>query len=1115
MKLLNVNLEFFGTRSNIRLHELSDRLNVVFGPAGSGKSTLTSFIRWVLYGAQAGQEPVRFVHENTARANGSLLVKDSSGLTQTIRRRDDGSLHGHVSVSNEHSNYGTAIASRRLTGVDLDEFQNVFSVDFDSRLDATRLLEIANRHSFRSVQNEFHSRQIQDLEHRLAQQRADLNRLPYGEATSLYADRRDAIYREISDLERQKQQRYEQVERERRELTAEIDQRRGELHSVDGWLQKIDATIEQRRQQLDIAHRDAEAARQTWLESRRQKVEEIDYQIQQWHNVLDSIRTRCDSLRSRVQATEPNAQSLVDDDSDLRYFMRTLGYRVEDIEQDFITPYEWQGQTADYLTERDYLRSVMGTALSTMKADVARLSDRLRSYKASAQHSEYAQEIGQLRRCETELNELLQSLTQKRTALMSDQSVPVDAFPYSHPLYTTRVNSVDSGTNTAAVEPWYAPRDRVRSIEPERATWSFPHGVDPVLEARLQHLCYRRDQVLPRSRQLQMEIDQLETRLSHGGGHLATEDQRIDELRRQLVALEDQARAADQYHRLLDSVRVTESEIQRLRQTSTPNDFIQEASAIFRRLTCGVLPRLHVDGSHRVLAVDSTGLQIEFQRLDPTSRNQAYLALCLALAAAYKRKGVDHPVILSDLFVNIAADRSTATLDVLEDFVNHGHQLLMFTQNESIAQRLTDKQARRFNLHSGYIPQPPIASNPPVAPPPAPPQPTTLQDTSYEWVARWERPQTHVSGVHEVGPASQPPRREPVVSSPQLGLNSDLGLVPTLDVDLIRLFRNIGIATVGQFLEVHPDEMERQLISHQVTAKQVYRWQSELLLQVYVRISGIHSQILAECGIDDPEELSMSAADDLHRRILSYLSRADVHNRFVSVSAIDLQTVSRWIDAARSTNYRRRTEWWRQFSDRTTQAETKVVRVPRDDRPVVAPARVTEMPVRTVSRSTAPPASRSRKSQKSESNGDRKFYLELADPIVDAPSIGPKTAERFHAIGVNTVGEFLNIEPEATAEKINYRRITAEIINEWQLQTQLVYQIPNLRGHDAQILVACSVASAEDLSRADGSTLFKEVKRFCNTTEGKRILRNGKKPDLEEVSNWIEWAEHARSLQSA
>ena len=139
----------------------------------------------------------------------------------------------------------------------------------------------------------------------------------------------------------------------------------------------------------------------------------------------------------------------------------------------------------------------------------------------------------------------------------------------------------------------------------------------------------------------------------------------------------------------------------------------------------------------------------------------------------------------------------------------------------------------------------------------------------------------------------------------------------------------------------------------------------------------------------------------------------------------------------------------------------------------------------------------------------------MADPIVDAPSIGPKTAERFHAIGVTTVEEFLAADAATTAEKINYRRITTEIVNEWQLQAQLVYQIPNLRGHDAQILVACGFDDPHEITEAEPDQLLALVEEFMESPEGKNALRGSGKPDLSEVQDWIEWSRQARPLQAA
>ena len=79
----------------------------------------------------------------------------------------------------------------------------------------------------------------------------------------------------------------------------------------------------------------------------------------------------------------------------------------------------------------------------------------------------------------------------------------------------------------------------------------------------------------------------------------------------------------------------------------------------------------------------------------------------------------------------------------------------------------------------------------------------------------------------------------------------------------------------------------------------------------------------------------------------------------------------------------------------------------------------------------------------------------------------------------------------------------------------MVCRIPNLRGHDAQLLVACNVIEPDDLEGMDPQTLFNVIGPFSDTKEGLKIIRSGKKPDLAEVTDWIDWAGHTRSLQAA
>jgi RecG-like helicase len=144
-----------------------------------------------------------------------------------------------------------------------------------------------------------------------------------------------------------------------------------------------------------------------------------------------------------------------------------------------------------------------------------------------------------------------------------------------------------------------------------------------------------------------------------------------------------------------------------------------------------------------------------------------------------------------------------------------------------------------------------------------------------------------------------------------------------------------------------------------------------------------------------------------------------------------------------------------------------------------------------------------------------RFYLNTADPIESAPSIGPRTAERLERIGIRTVADFLRADPEATAERLRNRHIKADTIRQWQQQTILVCRVPQLRGHDAQILVACGIHDPEKLAAIEPSVLWRRVEPFSETNEGKRFIRNGKAPDLEEVRSWIAFAAQARPLRAA
>jgi hypothetical protein len=124
-------------------------------------------------------------------------------------------------------------------------------------------------------------------------------------------------------------------------------------------------------------------------------------------------------------------------------------------------------------------------------------------------------------------------------------------------------------------------------------------------------------------------------------------------------------------------------------------------------------------------------------------------------------------------------------------------------------------------------------------------------------------------------------------------------------------------------------------------------------------------------------------------------------------------------------------------------------------------------------------------------------------------------AARLNAVGIETVNDLLNADPETLATELDHRRTDADTILKWQQAATLVCCVPMLRGHDAQLLVAAEVITPAELSASDAEDLFGIVDPIARSSQGKRIVRGGKLPDLEEVTDWIKFSQHQRTLQAA
>lgn len=143
----------------------------------------------------------------------------------------------------------------------------------------------------------------------------------------------------------------------------------------------------------------------------------------------------------------------------------------------------------------------------------------------------------------------------------------------------------------------------------------------------------------------------------------------------------------------------------------------------------------------------------------------------------------------------------------------------------------------------------------------------------------------------------------------------------------------------------------------------------------------------------------------------------------------------------------------------------------------------------------APPAA-------AETRGKR-IHLTLDAPVVDAPSIGPRMAERLKPVGVVSVRDLVEGDADAIAGRLGHSAITRDEVQSWQEQTRLVLSIPELRGTHAQLLVGAGLRTAEDVAAIAPDQLCARLLAFAASPQGQRILRQGNPPDVARIKSWV------------
>lgn len=1108
MHFTDVRIDLFGSLTNTTVDNLSRKLTVLYGPNGSGKTTCVRFLRGLLFGfRRASSESFSF----QGSESGFARIQSDQG-SRKLQRSWSSSGVEQFTVSDDVDRLSVTQQDNYLpTWVSEDVFREVFSVgyleadrfDLLSRLCIESGVGVSSRDAS-LVQAE--SGLLQTVRDR------DGNGIQGG------------VVHRISELRRRQGELQGEISLLRKpagDLPLKIDQLICEIDASTSAIDRIDAKL---------TETDAQIARleQRLIEFRRRNSLPLDrHKVEEEIRVVSDRLDRWKEIRALInRQTEPDRVTQV---PNLRAndSVRSIRAIVSRLEERVLV-----------LTDRQRSIGVSDTELS-QDADAIR---QLRFEIAAL-----CQYFGHHERTLAKQAESAQALFANRC--LSD-SAEIEKL-LEEQLVTLRADLARS-ENILAENAVPAPADGCRFVGHRESLTAGSPGTSEFrtladVEDQIQRLRVERGRLAAErvlideaSNTKRILLERLRQELV---GAVTLEQ--LDALRAQIAAIDTEIALLEDQRRQLDRTEASLREVIERLKTRGYSRVLELASAYVRRLTEGECQqisatrpdRLHIHTMHH-------SDPLSLAQLSRGTRDQLALALRLALIQVRSETHGHVPLILDDVFITSDDARAAATVQLLTEIAQQGQQIIFFTCQRDVRDLFARFGAdiRPFGarteiptlpvqapasvvLHAYVEPaieSPPVVANPVVIERPSLTLPETIEPVQLKAATNWLFYLEVDHGVEELA-----------------GIT--LGELEALRTSGILNIDDLLNRTVPQL-----EEMTRQkgfVLS--VERLHALRGQAELTTRVPM-LRRSDAALLFASGIRTVEELSRLRPETVYNRVTEF-QRSEAGSRFRRGGRlIDRQQAINWarfgqctrsLDDARHSRSRltpRQSARHQAASNQATAARSSLAvtdhtgsapqpsnrrrrrlteDVNSEERRARRMARRRRQAARL--RTTVQTESKPDESAPVERSGGMRFFLNRTSEVEKAPSIGPRTAQMLEAIGIRTVEDFVSMAPDRLAEKLNHRRITRAIIQQWQCQSKLMCQIPELRGHDAQILVACGITTPEGLAAQQPGELYAVVEPFARSREGERIIRNGRKPDLEEVTEWIQWAANARSMRAA
>lgn len=295
-------------------------------------------------------------------------------------------------------------------------------------------------------------------------------------------------------------------------------------------------------------------------------------------------------------------------------------------------------------------------------------------------------EVRELRKQYRDLKQALATMRQQHQALETERTALLKLAGVSH---------------RSLFEEKMAQRDRRKQVEAQLVQTERELEVlaktEPDLSLVEDDLIqYQSAKHKERVQAVQVELQQTEQMLLQTSEQLGTVRRELQDLeadrsdrrtrsQSQRTAAElDQA--IEQWFAAALGAEAVESVCIQFEQTHQP-ETLAAAKPYLEKLTCGKYRRLWTALGRRQLYVDDEiGRAWGAEQLSGGTREQLFLSIRLAMVRSLSRHGVELPMVLDDVTVNFDNERSEAAIEMLQDFVQEGQQVLVLTSHRHFAQ---------------------------------------------------------------------------------------------------------------------------------------------------------------------------------------------------------------------------------------------------------------------------------------------------------------------------------------------------------------------------------------------------------------------------------------------